>query len=40
MAKGKTGLKAKIDAAVAAMLADGTIKTISDKWFGYDVSKK
>lgn len=40
MAKGKTELKAKIDTAVKAMLDDGTMKTISDKWFGYDVSKK
>ena len=40
MGKGKTELKGKIDGAVQAMLQDGTIKTISEKWFGYDVSKK
>ncbi|WP_046121125.1 transporter substrate-binding domain-containing protein [Ensifer aridi] len=40
MAKGKTELKGKIDAAVEAMLKDGTVKTIAEKWFGYDVSKK
>ncbi|WP_425291833.1 transporter substrate-binding domain-containing protein [Ensifer adhaerens] len=40
VAKGNTELTAKVDKAVAAMLADGTIKTISEKWFGYDISKK
>lgn len=40
LGKGKTELKGKLDGAVAAMLKDGTIRTISDKWFGYDVSKK
>jgi octopine/nopaline transport system substrate-binding protein len=40
MGKGKTELKGKIDGAVQAMLQDGTIKTISEKWFAYDVSKK
>ncbi|SDA61532.1 transporter substrate-binding domain-containing protein [Sinorhizobium sp. NFACC03] len=40
MGKGRTELKEKIDGAVQAMLQDGTIKTISEKWFGYDVSKK
>lgn len=40
LGKGKTELKAKIDVAVDAMLKDGTIRTISEKWFGYDVSKQ
>jgi octopine/nopaline transport system substrate-binding protein len=40
LAKGKSELKAKLDTAIKAMLDDGTIKSISDKWFGYDVSKK
>ncbi|WDZ79122.1 transporter substrate-binding domain-containing protein (plasmid) [Ensifer adhaerens] len=40
MGKGKSDLKQKIDGAIQAMLQDGTIKTISEKWFGYDVSKK
>lgn len=40
IAKGNTELAAKVDKAVSAMLADGTIKTISEKWFGYDISKK
>ncbi|MDH0127042.1 transporter substrate-binding domain-containing protein [Brucella intermedia GD04153] len=40
MAKGKNELKGKVDGAVEAMLKDGTVKTISEKWFGYDVSKK
>lgn len=40
LAKGKTELKGKVDGAVSAMLTDGTIKTISEKWFGYDISKK
>ena len=40
LGKDKGELKGKIDAAVEAMLSDGTMKTISEKWFGYDVSKK
>ncbi|MFJ6327911.1 MULTISPECIES: transporter substrate-binding domain-containing protein [unclassified Rhizobium] len=40
MAKGKSELKTKVDGAVEAMLKDGTVKTIAEKWFGYDVSKK
>lgn len=38
--KGKTELKGEVDGAIQAMLKDGTIKTMSEKWFGYDVSKK
>lgn len=40
LGKGKTELKGKLDGAVESMLKDGTIKTISEKYFGYDVSKK
>lgn len=40
VAKGRVELKEKIDLAVEAMLKDGTIKTIAEKYFGYDVSKK
>ncbi|SCB36402.1 transporter substrate-binding domain-containing protein [Rhizobium hainanense] len=40
MGKGKTELKTKVDGAVDAMLKDGTVKTIAEKWFGYDISKK
>jgi octopine/nopaline transport system substrate-binding protein len=40
MAKGKTELKSKVDGAVKTMLEDGTIKSIAEKWFGYDISKK
>jgi octopine/nopaline transport system substrate-binding protein len=38
--KGNAELKTKIDGAVESMLKDGTIKTIAEKWFGYDISKK
>ncbi|MCW5771652.1 MAG: amino acid ABC transporter substrate-binding protein [Rhodospirillaceae bacterium] len=35
VAKGRNGdLRAKVDAAVAAMRADGTIKAIEEKWLG------
>lgn len=40
MKKGNDELKARIDGAIKEMLADGTLRTISDKWFGYDVSSK
>jgi len=40
MGKGKAELKTTVDGAVEAMLKDGTVKTISEKWFGYDASKK
>lgn len=36
--KDNADLKAKIDAAIAEMLADGTIAGQSQKWFGYDLS--
>lgn len=31
-------LKGKLDAAIKAAAADGTIKALSTKWFGFDVS--
>ena len=31
-------LQAKFDAAVGAAIADGTVKTLSTKWFGFDVT--
>jgi len=40
IAKGNAELTARVDKAVTGMLADGTVKTISEKWFGYDISKK
>lgn len=33
-----TALKAKLDAAIQAAAADGSIKALSMKWFGFDVS--
>ncbi len=33
-------LKAMFDDAIAAAKADGTIKTLSEKWFGFDVTPK
>jgi octopine/nopaline transport system substrate-binding protein len=33
-----TDLKAKFDAAITAALADGTVKTLSEKWFKLDVT--
>jgi octopine/nopaline transport system substrate-binding protein len=33
-------LKAKFNEAIAAAKADGTIKKLSDKWFGFDVTPK
>ncbi len=38
--KGDTELKAKLDAAIKAANEDGTIKRLSDKYFGYDVTVK
>lgn len=35
---GNTELKAKLDAAILAAAADGTVKALSTKWFGFDVS--
>ena len=36
--KNEPELKAKFDAAIEAAKADGTIKTLSEKWFGFDVT--
>lgn len=36
--KGDTGLKNKFDDAIAAAKADGTIKKLSEKWFGFDLT--
>lgn len=36
--KSDTELKAKFDKAIAEANADGTIKTLSEKYFGFDVS--
>jgi octopine/nopaline transport system substrate-binding protein len=36
--KGDAELIAKFDAAVKAAVADGTVKTLSTKWFGFDIT--
>ncbi len=36
--KTDTALKAKFDEAIAAAKADGTTKTLSTKWFGFDMT--
>jgi len=36
--KGETELKAKFDAAIRAANQDGTVKRLSNKYFGYDVT--
>ncbi|MEF2071177.1 transporter substrate-binding domain-containing protein [Consotaella aegiceratis] len=36
--KGDDDLKAMFDKAIAAAKEDGTIKTLSEKWFGFDVT--
>jgi octopine/nopaline transport system substrate-binding protein len=36
--KSDTELKARFDEAIRAAVADGTIKRLSDKYFGYDVT--
>ncbi|PLM93187.1 ABC transporter substrate-binding protein, partial [Klebsiella variicola] len=33
-----TDLKAKLDSAIQAALADGTVKKLSEKWFKSDVT--
>jgi octopine/nopaline transport system substrate-binding protein len=38
--KGNGELKKRVDGAIAGMLADGTVRTFSQKWFGYDISKR
>lgn len=38
--KSDTELKAMFNDAITAAKADGTIKTLSEKWFGFDVTPK
>lgn len=38
--KGNSKLKARVDGAVAEILADGTVVELSNKWFGYDIAFK
>jgi octopine/nopaline transport system substrate-binding protein len=38
--KGDTELEAMFNDAIASAKADGTIKTLSDKWFGFDVTPR
>lgn len=40
MRKSDTELKAKLDVAIAAATADGTIKRLSEQYFGYDVTPR
>jgi L-cystine transport system substrate-binding protein len=37
--KGQTAVQAKLSEAVKTMLKDGSFKAISERWFGYDVSR-
>ncbi len=37
--KGNDDLLKAIDAAIADMQKDGTLKALSEKWFGADVTK-
>ena len=37
--KGNDDLLKAIDAAIAEMQKDGTMKALSEKWFGADVTK-
>lgn len=37
--KGQKELQEKLSAAIHVILKDGSFKTISEKWFGYDVSR-
>lgn len=38
IAKGSDDLRAQVDAAIMALIEDGTITRLSNEWFGYDVS--
>ncbi len=40
MRKTDAALKASFDEAIKGALADGTIKTLSMKWFGFDITPK
>ena len=37
--KGDRDMNALLSKAIRQMLEDGSFKRISDKWFGYDVSR-
>lgn len=37
--KGQRDMQSKLSEAVKTMLKDGSLKSISEKWFGYDVSR-
>jgi len=38
LAQNKPALKAQLDTAVDAMLADGTVKSLSEKWFHKNIA--
>ena len=38
--KSDTALKAQFDEAVKAAIADGTVKKLSEKWFGFDITPR
>jgi len=38
--KGDTELKAKFDEAIKTAIADGTVKSLSEKWFGFDITPR
>lgn len=38
--KGNEALRARIDAAIQELLADGSLASLSEEWFGYDLSFK
>ncbi len=38
MRLGEDGLKAEIDAAIAALRAEGVLTRLSEEWFGFDIS--
>lgn len=38
--KGEPELKEKFDVAINQAIADGTVKTLSEKWFGFDITPR
>jgi octopine/nopaline transport system substrate-binding protein len=38
--KGDTALKAKFDEAIKVAIQDGTIQSLSEKWFGFDITPR
>lgn len=38
--KGEDELKVKFDAAIQTAIDDGTVKTLAEKWFGFDITPK